>query len=40
MNEPLFCPVCGEELRKWDATIMECPECLNMFNREDLEEAL
>lgn len=34
MNESIFCPSCGEEMKIWHNDIYECEECGNMIDAE------
>lgn len=38
MNDPIFCPKCGEEMKNWQSDILECPDCGNMVDKEVLDE--
>lgn len=38
MNEPVFCPNCGDEMREWQGSIYECEACGNMIDADIFEE--
>ena len=39
MNETVFCPNCGDEMREWQGSIYECEECGNMIDADIFEEV-
>lgn len=32
MNEPIFCPSCGEEMEEWDVNLHMCHACGKLKN--------